>query len=259
MYQTWRDVLFLNWSVDPDLIQAKLPEHLYVDTYDDQAWLSIVALRVNKLHPKGFPSIPILTRFSELNLRTCVYDDLGTPGMWCFSIEISNWLAVQLATKYYHLPAERSSIHYPPLKQDEAATVTAIPKVSSPRKTAFAFEPKEEHELPLPDSLPFFLMERYQLFCPAVGNQKAGSVRFHHKAYTVRNAALQAAPDWGLLERTGFEDLSTMPDEVYFSPGVDVEVFGRSNSPARKTAEEKDLGFSGYPETAFVGELPNRG
>jgi uncharacterized protein YqjF (DUF2071 family) len=38
----WRHVLFANWSVDSDLLNAHLPSTLTIDTYDGDAWLSVV-------------------------------------------------------------------------------------------------------------------------------------------------------------------------------------------------------------------------
>ncbi|HAV13954.1 MAG TPA: hypothetical protein DCX06_10765, partial [Opitutae bacterium] len=42
MYQRWRELLFLHWSLDPNKVQASLPPGLRVDTYSGHAWVGIV-------------------------------------------------------------------------------------------------------------------------------------------------------------------------------------------------------------------------
>ena len=37
MRQSWRDLLFLHWRIDPAVIQETLPPGLTVDTFDGQA------------------------------------------------------------------------------------------------------------------------------------------------------------------------------------------------------------------------------
>ena len=49
--------------------------------------------------------IPGARSFPDLNLRTYVRDQFtGTPGVYCFSLDASNLLAVAVARAYYHLP-----------------------------------------------------------------------------------------------------------------------------------------------------------
>ena len=42
LHMGWRHVLFANWPVDPDLLDVYLPSAFSVDTYDGDAWLSVV-------------------------------------------------------------------------------------------------------------------------------------------------------------------------------------------------------------------------
>ena len=65
--------MFLHWAWDPAEIQKTLPRGLFVDTFDDQAWLGIVPFFMRKVHPRGLPCLPWLSDFLELNVRTYVY------------------------------------------------------------------------------------------------------------------------------------------------------------------------------------------
>jgi uncharacterized protein len=67
----WRDLLFANRSVEPEVVARYLPDALSIDTYDGRAWLSVVALRNVGLRPRGAPK-SMGYDLPELNLRTYV-------------------------------------------------------------------------------------------------------------------------------------------------------------------------------------------
>ena len=66
---TWRDVLFVHWSIDREKLREHLPAALALDTYDGDAWLGVVGFRMDLIRPR---CSPIGVSFSELNLRTYV-------------------------------------------------------------------------------------------------------------------------------------------------------------------------------------------
>ncbi|PSP68804.1 hypothetical protein BRC79_05335, partial [Halobacteriales archaeon QH_8_67_27] len=67
----WRHLLFANWPVDPDVVDAHIPDRLTVDTYDGRAWLSVVPFTNVEVRPTGLPAWTGLN-LPELNLRTYV-------------------------------------------------------------------------------------------------------------------------------------------------------------------------------------------
>jgi uncharacterized protein YqjF (DUF2071 family) len=44
----------------------------------------------------------------ELNLRTYVHDRAGVPGVWFYSLDANQWLAVKIARRFFHLPYEHA-------------------------------------------------------------------------------------------------------------------------------------------------------
>ena len=48
--------------------------------------------------------------FKEMNLRTYVYDERGEPGVWFFTLECNQWLAVKLARLLFHLPYQHAKM-----------------------------------------------------------------------------------------------------------------------------------------------------
>mgnify|MGYP001795513793 CR=1 FL=1 len=58
MYQKWRDLLFLHWAFEPELIQQTLPPGLRVDCFDGQAYVCIVPFFMRDIRPRFLPSVP---------------------------------------------------------------------------------------------------------------------------------------------------------------------------------------------------------
>ncbi|MFP5207515.1 MAG: DUF2071 domain-containing protein, partial [Acidobacteriota bacterium] len=105
MSQRWTDLLFAHWPLAPAAIAPLLPEWLEVDICQSKAWLGIVPFWMERTRFRGVPAMPGTQGFPDLNLRTYVRDKLsGTPGIYCFSLEASNLMAVGVARTFYHLP-----------------------------------------------------------------------------------------------------------------------------------------------------------
>ncbi|MFW6336254.1 MAG: YqjF family protein, partial [Phycisphaeraceae bacterium] len=104
MHQRWRDLLFLHWDVPAEIVAHTLPTGLEVDAFEAKAWLGIVPFRMEGVRPRGLPAVPGISAFGELNLRTYVVGPDGTPGVWFYSLDAHQRLAVWLARKLFHLP-----------------------------------------------------------------------------------------------------------------------------------------------------------
>lgn len=105
MTQRWNDLLFAHWPVPVTQMAAVLPDWLEVDAYQGSAWLGVVPFWLDRIKIRGVPQVPGARSFPDLNLRTYVRDQFtGTPGVYCFSLDASNLLAVTVARLYYQLP-----------------------------------------------------------------------------------------------------------------------------------------------------------
>src|SRR6266542_3629968 len=171
MRQTWHDLLFAHWPVDATELAAKLPAGLSLDRFEGQAWIGIVPFRMTNVAPRAVPALPWVSAFPELNVRTYVrYQE--KPGVYFFSLDAGNPLAVQAARTLFDLPYYSASmqveeqdgdIHY----QSRRAELGAIRAefVGSYRPIGSVFEPAE-------GSLEQFLTERYCLYT-IDGNRRA--------------------------------------------------------------------------------------
>ena len=107
MAQSWHDLLFAHWRVEEATLRRHIPAELEIDTYEGQAWLGVVPFRMSGVRLRGTPAIPWLSAFPELNVRTYVVAD-GKPGVWFFSLDAGNRIAVAIARAWFHLPYFRA-------------------------------------------------------------------------------------------------------------------------------------------------------
>ncbi|WP_426060445.1 YqjF family protein [Hymenobacter sp. B1770] len=162
--QEWGDLLFMHWPVPAELLQPHLPPRLQIDTYDGMAWLAVVPFRMSKVRTRVSPPVPGANEFLELNVRTYVHLD-GVPGVWFFSLDATNALAVWAARTFFNLPYLRATMSLespnPQLRQFKAERKHSGMPEATFRATWTIGAPLPPPE---PDSLAFFLTERYCLY-----------------------------------------------------------------------------------------------
>jgi uncharacterized protein YqjF (DUF2071 family) len=108
--QSWHDLLFAHWPVDAAFLRPLIPPQLQIDTLEEQAWLAVVPFRMTGVRLRGMPAVPWLSAFPELNVRTYVtYGE--KPGVWFFSLDAGNSLAVAIARAWFHLPYFRARMN----------------------------------------------------------------------------------------------------------------------------------------------------
>ncbi len=110
MAQRWHDVLFAHWRVPPESLRPLIPEGLGLDLFQGQAWLGVVPFRMTGVRPRLVPPLPWLSAFPELNVRTYVVAG-GKPGVWFFSLDAGNRLAVTVARAWFRLPYYRARMN----------------------------------------------------------------------------------------------------------------------------------------------------
>ena len=176
----------------------------------------LVPFEMKNIRPAWCPKA-LGFNFLETNIRTYVLHK-NEPGVFFFSLDASSLIAVKIARWIWHLPYfhsgmtfsnEKSTLEYS-LKRDNNIQSNIKIKVGQP------IPPSQ------PDSLEYFLLERYLLFTQLRGRILRGQV--HHVPYPARSASLIDFEDQ-LLEVNGFTGLNTSPDLIHFSTGVDVEIY----------------------------------
>ena len=103
MAMRWHDLLFAHWPIPAERLRALVPPQLELDTFAGSAWLGIVPFRMSRVRLRGLPPLPGAAAFPELNVRTYVRHRGERPGVWFFSLDADQPLAVEGARRLFHL------------------------------------------------------------------------------------------------------------------------------------------------------------
>ena len=93
----WDDLTFVHWRYPAGEVQALLPGGLEVDTFDGDAWVSLVPFRMRRAGPTFLPPLPWLSSFAETNVRTYVVDSAGNRAVWFLSLDATRLPVVAFA------------------------------------------------------------------------------------------------------------------------------------------------------------------
>ncbi len=221
MFQTWNHLLFLHWRWNADEIQATLPKGLTVETFDGDAWLGLVPFYMRYIRPRRLPWVPWISNFLELNVRTYVRDAQGRPGVWFYSLDCNQPLAVWTARTFFHLPYQHARMRSR-IGADGFVNY-ACHRRGLKEGSSFRYKLSTETTHPEPGSLEFFLVERYLLFANTARGMYVG--RVYHTPYPVAQAEVT---NWDprILEANGFTNPGRPPDHICGSPGVKVQIYG---------------------------------
>ncbi len=227
MRQRWRDLLFLHWPVDPEMLRRRLPPGLDLDLFGGAAYIGLVPFTMEGVRPRWLPPVKGLSAFHETNVRTYVHRDGREPGVWFFSLDAANRLAVRIARRLFHLPyydarmfLEREG--FPPSVGSSAVLYGGVRRWpgfadASYQIRAEAVGPVEPARA---GTLEHFLVERYLLYAEHRGRLFQGRVR--HAPYPLQPARVHAI-DERLVAAAGVRRPSTGP-MAHYAAGVDVDV-----------------------------------
>jgi hypothetical protein len=222
MVQRWRHLLFVHWEVPLAILRPLVPSSLTIDTFDGKALLGLVPFTMEGIRLAYLPPFPGTTAFHETNLRTYVHRNGRDPGVWFFSLDAANALAVKVARARFHLPYFKARM--------EMHVQNAAIRYASERLWPAPLPASLEAQWTVGDSLPqpaagsfeHFLLERYILYATSPkGTLHVG--RVHHAPYPAHRASLVHLRE-SISTAAGFPQLGE-PVSVLYSPGVDVDVF----------------------------------
>jgi uncharacterized protein YqjF (DUF2071 family) len=218
MHQTWENLLFLHWPVDPILLRPRVPGELEIDTFDNKAWIAITPFTVPDLRPVGLPHLPGLSSFHEINVRTYVHRD-GVPGIWFFSLDASKTLPVLGARILYALRYLRSKIDF--VSEGRLLKCSAQRIAGPAAEFEAVWKPGIELRAPSTESLAFFLLERYLLF--SADDNGVYGARIYHAPWQLRDAELISFRST-MIQSLGLAE-PTDPPLIYAADRQNVEVW----------------------------------
>jgi uncharacterized protein YqjF (DUF2071 family) len=185
MTQTWNDLLFAHWRVDVSHLRPKVPAAFDIDLFDGEAWIGVVPFYMTNVAPRGVPSLPWVSEFAELNVRTYVRVS-DKPGVFFFSLDAASALAVQAARALLNLPYFTATMSATTRASDEVE-YRSERRSGPPARLDATYRPTGPALAPGEGSLEYFLTERYCLY-HVHHNGKPYRLDIHHPPWPLQPA-----------------------------------------------------------------------
>lgn len=186
MAMEWHDLLFIHWPVKPAVLEPFIPPGLSLQTWEDYAWLGVVPFMMRGVRPRFTPAVPGMAAFAELNVRTYVTHG-DRPGVWFFSLDAANPLAVRGARYGFHLPYFDARMTCAPAGAQVHYQSTRRHRGARPASFAADYRPTGPVYQSTPGSLEHWLTERYCLYA-ANQHGKLWRGEIHHPPWPLQPA-----------------------------------------------------------------------
>ena len=191
MTQDWEDLLFAHWQVPVEALRALVPSGLELDTFDGQAWMGIVPFRMSGVRLRWTPAVPGLSAFPELNVRTYVKAG-GKPGVWFFSLDAANRVAVAVARAWFQLPYFRARMALEARGQEFVYSSRRTDARGRGERFEASYRCEGERFRAQPGTLDYFLTERYCLYA----QRRDGAIlrgEIHHAPWELQRATAKTS------------------------------------------------------------------
>jgi uncharacterized protein len=215
MRQTWVDLSFLHWAIEPSIVRTLVPAGLHLDLHDGMAWIGLVPFLITDLTLPKAPAVPWLSTFPETNVRTYVVDQEGRRGVWFFSLDAARLLAVVGARASYALPYFWAKMSVK--REGDKIRYESARHVGNCRCNV---EVEIGPLVPEPSGLEVFLTARFRLF--AERGKWLLKADIEHQPWKLQQAKAMKCEE-SLIVAAGLPVMTTAP-LVHFGGRVDVMV-----------------------------------
>ncbi|MGI3786591.1 MAG: YqjF family protein [Janthinobacterium lividum] len=219
--QVWRDLTFLHWRVDADLVAPLLPPGVVPDVHDGTSWVGLIPFRLTDARFGSGPVLPYVGSFAETNVRLYGVDASGRRGVVFASLEAQRLAFVVGSRVALNIPytwAKMRAGH-----DGDRYTYESRRRWPAPRGLRSRVDvevlPGEVHDDPLAD----FLTARWGLFTRHVG--RTWFLPNEHAPWPLQKVRVLGVEDQ-LVAAAGLPGLTHRPpDSALFSAGIRT-VFG---------------------------------
>jgi len=221
--QSWDDLLFAHYAVDPPALRKLVPDALTLDLYDGVAWLTVSPFCTSHIRPSGIPPLPGLSYFPQVRLRTYVTMQ-GKPGVFYFSVDAANLSAVWFARMFFRMQYWHSKIQVSgatsqsrkiaePTIHFRSSRLHGPAAIKGPAKLEVIYSPEGEAAPARRGSLDEFLTERYCVY--SRDRRKFYRSEIHHQPWPLQRASVEIRAN-SIADPLGLT-LPMKPDVCHFS------------------------------------------
>jgi uncharacterized protein len=212
--QTWCDLSFLHWAVEPETVARYFPPGVRPDVFQGRTYVGLVPFRMVGTGLAHGPAAPWVGTFLETNVRLYSVDSTGRRGIVFLSLDADRALVVAGARILFGLPYRWAKMcHHAEGDLHTYSVWLRWPGASAQGRIAVRAGGSVEA-----GPLEQFLTARWGLHVARFG--RTWYLPNTHRVWTLRTAELVEFDD-GLLASVGLGDLATRaPDHLAFSDGV---------------------------------------
>ncbi len=233
MCQNWYDLTFLHWVVPAEQLRALIPSELELDTFEGRAYVGLIPFTMRGIRPMWAPAVQPLSDFHETNVRTYVHLRGSAPGVWFFSLDAANAVAVRIARSLWKLPYHyaRMTLSREPTEGGNAGNASATPTITYdserlwpsplPATCRVVCTPEGPVRPAEAGTLEHFLAERYLLYAYRDGQLYRGQV--YHTPYPLQTAAIGHIEE-NLIATAGIAR-PDVPPLAHYAAGLQVRIF----------------------------------
>jgi uncharacterized protein YqjF (DUF2071 family) len=232
MTQSWHDLLFAHWRVDVSELRRAVPAAFDLDLFADEAWLGIVPFHMTNVGPRATPTLPWMSAFPELNVRTYVRV-ADRPGVYFFSLDAARRLAVAAARALLNLPYFTADMRLE--RRGHGLDYVSVRRSRKHAEFKATYEPVNAPFVPSIGSIEYFLTERYCLYHH---NRQGHPYRLeiHHRPWSLQLA--RATITMNTMATASHLTLDGAPSLLHFSRRQDVIAWAPTRvRPSSKRAE----------------------
>lgn len=226
MHQTWNELLFAHWPIAASVLRPLVPACMELDQFEHTCWIGVVPFHMSDVRPRGCPPVPGLSTFPELNVRTYVVVQ-SIPGVYFFSLEAGNPIAVALARSLFHLPYFNAQMES--IRQGDTIHYTSHRTHRSAPAADYQahYRPIAPIEMASPDSLEVWFTERYALYTTAGTRLYRGDI--HHVPWPLQVAEMECIHNT-MLDPHGIQLPQTRP-LLHYAQRQDVLIWPLQHVP----------------------------
>lgn len=219
--QSWLDLAFLHWAVDPVDAAPLLPAGTRPDTLDGVTYVGLVAFRMHRVGWFRLPGIPYLGSFPETNVRLYSVDANGRRGVVFRSLDASRLVPVAVGRAGFRLPYVWSRMAV--RQEGRTVTYTSRRRWPGPRGAHSDLAIRIGDAVQEPTDVEHFLTARWGMHTAFFG--RSLYLPNTHPRWPLHRAELLRC-DESLITAAGLDAPAAPPVSVLYSPGVPVR-FGR--------------------------------
>ncbi|MGM8213653.1 DUF2071 domain-containing protein [Virgibacillus sp. W0430] len=159
--QNWEDVLFIHIPISSRQLRPFVPYPFEVEAFNGCTWVTIVSFKATSSRARYISRLLSYPTFMQINVRTYVrFADV--PGVYFFSVHVSHQCVAFLG-KRASLPYQFTQINANSLLRGKKRYELKMNETKD-KSTFMNYTPMPDQVDASPDSLAYFLTERYYIW-----------------------------------------------------------------------------------------------